>query len=99
MFCICKNCKRNLTAPGANWYELATYKNCMMSLSALESTLFVICSCTNFKRTLIMITTVVRVVRRVCGGWGRVPDAVCVDLSFYEDFNSPGLLNGVQKSF
>ena len=33
------------------------------------------------------------------GGGGRVPDAVCIDLSFYENFNSPGLLNGVQKSF
>ena len=74
MFCICKNCKRNLTAPGAIWYYLATYTNCMMSLNALESTLFVICSCTNFKRTLIMITTVVRVVRRFCGGWGKGAD-------------------------
>ena len=33
------------------------------------------------------------------GGGGRVPIAVCIDLSFYENFNSPGLLNGVQKSF
>ena len=32
------------------------------------------------------------------GGGGRVPDAVCVYLSFYEYFNSPGLLDGVKKS-